>query len=93
MGRPVVSLQPNLKGPDCFMPSRQGYTPLITKNKDVANILATAATTTPQLPPALARSGDGKATARFVRLIRGMIKGNRPPPDRMILLEEAHAHL
>jgi hypothetical protein len=73
MARPVVSFQPNLKGPDCFMPSRQGYVPLVTRAQDALFALQKAVTTPQIIPPSLAKAGDGQAVTRFSKLIQGMI--------------------
>lgn len=74
MKRPVVSFQPGLIGPDCFMPSRQGHVPLVSHAKDALSALTGAATQPQSLPPSLAAAGDGGAVMRFIELIRGVIR-------------------
>lgn len=74
IGRPVVSFQPNLVGPDRLMPSRQGHVTRVSAAREALPALVAAAQSTPSLPASLTAAADGQAVERFVALMRGMLK-------------------
>jgi hypothetical protein len=69
MGLKVVSIQPDLIGPDLFMPSRQGYVALIRHGHEILPALTNAFNQPQKIPPSLAASADGQAITRFTKLI------------------------